>query len=107
MCKYKCFEELPVWNAAMKLTEQVFALTESKAFSYKGDLKSEISNLKTQAESISRRIRTWAGSLQNTDIKGLRHLTGKSRAVEDQKKRAEAFLEKLKSVQKKSSLASD
>ncbi|HUJ72407.1 MAG TPA: four helix bundle protein [Verrucomicrobiae bacterium] len=40
--KYKRFEDLPVWQGAMKLAEQVFALTESKAFSYKGDLRSQL-----------------------------------------------------------------
>jgi len=39
--------------------------------------------------------------LQNTEIKGHRYLTTKTQAVDDQKKRAEAFLEKLKSAQKK------
>ena len=65
------------------------------------NLKSEISDLKFQAESISRQLRAWADSLQNTDIKGHRYLTDKSRTIDDQKKRAEAFLEKLKSVQRK------
>src|ERR1039458_4675742 len=44
-----------------------------------GDLKSEISNLKSQAESISRQLRGWADSLQNADIKGQRYLTDKTR----------------------------
>jgi four helix bundle protein len=115
--KYQRFEELPAWLAGMKLTEDVFRLTEDKSFSYKGDLrsqlqraalsipnniaegfergttqelltflyiargsagevrsmlilierlsyfahlKSEISNLKSSAESISRQLREWA-----------------------------------------------
>jgi four helix bundle protein len=158
--KYSRFEDLPVWQAAMRLTEHVFVLTESKSFNYKGDLrsqlqraalsvannvaegfergttqelitflyiargsagevrsmlclcerlpafghlKSEISNLKSQAESISRQLRAWADNLQNTEIKGQRYLTGKTRTVDEQKKRAEAFLEKLKSAQRKGS----
>lgn len=55
------------------------------------DLKSEISNLKFTAESCSRQLRGWADSLQNSDIKGQRHLTDKSRRDHDQKKRAQAF----------------
>jgi len=43
------------------------------------DFKSEILNLKPLAESCSRQIRAWADSLQNSDIKGPRHLTDKSR----------------------------
>jgi four helix bundle protein len=40
--KYNRFEDLPVWQAEMKLTEQAFTLTESKAFNYKGDLRSQL-----------------------------------------------------------------
>jgi len=43
-------------------------------------LRSEISNLKSLAESCSRQIRAWADSLQNTDIKGQRHLNDATRA---------------------------
>lgn len=59
-------------------------------------LKDQISNLKTKAESISRQLRGWADSLQNTDIKGPRYLTKQSKAGYEQAKRAEAFMEKLK-----------
>ncbi len=44
------------------------------------DLKSEISNLKSIAESCSRQLGAWAASLQNSDIAGPRHLNDKSRA---------------------------
>ena len=154
--KYERFEELPVWQAGMKLTEDVFRLTEDKSFSYKGDLRSqlqratlsipnnvaegfergttqelltflciargsagevrsmlilierlpyfehlrsEVSNLKSSAESISRQLRAWADSLQNSEITGQRYLTKRTRQVDEQKKRAEAFLGKLKQVQ--------
>src|SRR6266496_3197150 len=50
-------------------------------------LKSEISNLKSLAESCSRPLSGWADSLQNSDIKGQRHLTDKSRREDEQKKR--------------------
>lgn len=43
------------------------------------NFKSEISNLKSLAESCSRQIRGWADSLQNSDIKGQRHLNEHSR----------------------------
>jgi hypothetical protein len=58
-------------------------------------LKSEISELKSLAESISRQLRAWADSLQNSPITGQRHLTGKGRQAAEQKKRADAFLQKL------------
>ena len=59
------------------------------------DLKSQISNLKSQAESCSRQIRGWAESLQNSPIKGQRHLNDATRNRDEQKKKADAFLEKL------------
>lgn len=55
-------------------------------------LKSEIANLKSLAESCSRQIRAWADSLQNSDIKGQRHLNERSRRQYDKKKDA-ALLE--------------
>lgn len=55
------------------------------------DLKSQIANLKSIAESCSRQIRAWADHLQNSDIKGQRHLTDKSRAEDERRKRARAL----------------
>jgi len=43
------------------------------------NLKSQISNLKSLAESISRQLRSWADSLQSTKIKGQRYLTEAAR----------------------------
>jgi four helix bundle protein len=156
--KYERFEDLPVWQAGMTLTERVFRLTEDKSFSYKGDLrsqlqraalsvpnniaegfergttqelltflyiargsagevrsmlllverlpyfehlKSEISDLKSLAESVSRQLRAWADSLQNSPITGQRYLTDKTKRADDQKKRQDAFLQKLKQAQQK------
>ncbi len=55
------------------------------------NLKSQISNLISAAESCSRQLRGWADALQNSDIKGQRHLTDKTRQSDEQKKRAAAF----------------
>ena len=56
-------------------------------------------DLKLIAESCSRQLRGWADSLQNSEIKGQRHLTAKSKYQDEQKKRAAAvqrdLLEKL------------
>jgi four helix bundle protein len=57
--------------------------------------KPEISNLRSIAESCSRQLRAWADFLQNTDIKGQRHLNNRTRAEADQKQRAAAFQKKL------------
>jgi hypothetical protein len=47
--------------------------------------------LKSLAESCSRQLRGWAESLQESSIKGQRHLSGKTRQQEAERKRAEAF----------------
>ncbi len=54
-------------------------------------LKSEISDLMSLAESCSRQIRKWAEYLQNSDIKGQRHLSDASRAEYDANRRATDF----------------
>ncbi len=156
--KYERFEQLPVWQAGMLLTERVFRFTEDKSFNYKGDLrsqlqraalsipnnvaegfergttqelltflyiargsagevrsmlcllerlpyfghlKSEISDLKLLAESISRQLRAWADSLQNSPITGQHYLDDNTKRHEEQEKRADAFLKKLKQARAK------
>ncbi len=150
--KYNRFEELPVWQTAIKLAERVFTLVEDRSFNQKGDLrsqlqraatsisnniaegfergttqelltflyiargsagevrsmlillerlpyfdhlKSQISDLKSLAESISRQVRAWADSLQSSDIKGQRYLSERVRQEHEQKRRATAFLAEL------------
>lgn len=62
------------------------------------NLKSQISNLISLSESCSRQLRGWADSLQNTDIKGQKHLTEQSRALYESKRRAETFLKSIDEV---------
>ena len=145
---YKRFEDLPVWNEAIRLAHGVFDLTENPKFRISfslrdqversvmsisdnvaegfergttnellaflyiargsagetrskllfmeqrprlADFKSEISNLKSRAESCSRQLRGWAESLQDSDIKGPRHLNSRVREEEAARKRTEAF----------------
>lgn len=59
------------------------------------NFKSQISNLKSMAESCSRQLRAWADHLQNSDIKGQRHLTEKSRRLTNDSKRARAFMQEI------------
>ncbi len=63
--------------------------------------KSQISHLKSLSESCSRQLRAWADSLQNSDIKGQRHLNDRVRrdlhqktAAQDWEKKAMAMLPK-------------
>jgi hypothetical protein len=58
-------------------------------------LKSEISNLKLKVEACSRQLRGWADHLQNTPIRGQRHLNERTREEFDQAQRADAFRVKL------------
>jgi four helix bundle protein len=62
------------------------------------NLRSEISDLRSKAESISRQLRAWADSLQNTEIRGTRYLTDKSRRIETQRKEREEFLKELEQI---------
>jgi four helix bundle protein len=61
-------------------------------------LKSQISDLIPLAESCSRQIRAWADGLQNSDIKGQRHLNEQSRREYDDRHRAEAFERRIDDV---------
>jgi four helix bundle protein len=62
-------------------------------------LKFEISNLKSAAEEIPRQLRAWAEFLQNTPIKGQRHLNSKTRSIDRRKKQRDEMLEELRRVQ--------
>ena len=61
-----------------------------------GDLKSEISNLKLAAEGVSRQLRGWAQSLQDSPIKGTRYLTSKNRKLDEARQQRDKFLQELK-----------
>ena len=62
----------------------------------------QVGMFKKSVESITRQIRGWAQSLQDSDIKGQRYLTDETRAAERQEKSQEAFHEKLEKLAKKS-----
>ena len=78
-------------------TRSILCLCERlPAFS---DLKSEISDLKSKAEGISRQLRAWADSLQNSDIRGQRYLNEKSRMASNAKREREEFMKEFKAAQ--------
>jgi hypothetical protein len=61
-------------------------------------LKSEISNLKSLAESAARQLRGWAESLQESPIPGQRYLTEKVRKSEKARTEREQFIRKLDQI---------
>jgi four helix bundle protein len=64
------------------------------------NLKSEISNLKSLAEGISRQLRGGADSLQQSPIKGQRYLSQKTRQIDRARRERELLLEDLRKIQK-------
>lgn len=155
---YERFEQLPVWQAAIKLGQNVYAMTKHIAFRRErslrdqieraavsvsnniaegfergttqelltflyiargsagevrsmlclldgipefSNLKSEISNLKLEAEGISRQLRAWADKLQNTEIKGQRYLDEKGRRREKSERERKAFLSEIEQFRRK------
>jgi len=61
-------------------------------------LKSQISDIKSLAESCSRQIRGWADSLQNSDIKGQRHLTDASKEIYHAQRRGDVFSRQIEEM---------
>jgi four helix bundle protein len=60
------------------------------------NFKSQISDLIPIAESCSRQIRAWADSLQNSDIKGQRHLNEQSRNAYNTERRSLDFQQRMR-----------
>lgn len=64
------------------------------------DLRSQISHLKSLAESCSRQLRAWAGHLQDSPIEGPRRLNQKTRAQYDHRIEREAAEAKFMEMQR-------
>ena len=83
----------------LRLLDDADAESEISSFQFEisnfkseiSNLKSEVSNLISLAESCSRQIRAWADSLQNSDIKGQRHLNERTRREYESNARAVTF----------------
>jgi four helix bundle protein len=63
-----------------------------------GDLRSEISDLKSLSENISRQLHGWAQKLKDSGIKGPRYLTSKVRQDVRDRKERDAFLVQLRGM---------
>jgi 2-succinyl-5-enolpyruvyl-6-hydroxy-3-cyclohexene-1-carboxylate synthase len=55
--------------------------------------------LTSLAVSISRQLEAWANSLQNSQIKGQRYATQKTRQASEANRQREEFLEELRRMQ--------
>ena len=55
-------------------------------------LAADIGRFKSEFENISRQLRGWAASLQETEIKGQRHLNEASKASYDRKQKQSEFM---------------
>jgi four helix bundle protein len=58
------------------------------------DLSDELEQFRSDSESVSRQLRGWANSLQNSDIKGQRHLNDASREQYERQQRQMNLLER-------------
>jgi four helix bundle protein len=70
-----------------------------------GDLESEIADLKRRAEKISRQLRAWCNSLQNSDIRGQRYLTNKTRSKTREAQERDEFLKELQEIRSRKPIA--
>ena len=63
-----------------------------------GALKFEISNLKLSSEGVSRQLRAWADFLQNSEVRGQRYLTNKTKGKSKEAREREEFLKELDQI---------
>lgn len=70
-----------------------------------GNLNSEILNLKSSVESVSRQLGAWIRSLQDSELKGQRYVTDKTRRADKARQEREDFLKKLEQIRRGGSVA--
>jgi four helix bundle protein len=64
------------------------------------DLESGILNLKSSVESISRQLGAWIRTLRDSEMKGQRFVTQKTRRADQARQEREEFLKKLEQIRK-------
>jgi hypothetical protein len=65
------------------------------------NLESEMRNLRERTDSISKQLGAWARTLQDSDLKGRRYVTEKTRQAAEKARGREEFLKYLEEVRKK------
>jgi len=68
-------------------------------------LESEILNLKSSVESISKQLGAWIRSLRDSGLKGQRYVTEKTRRADKARQEREEFLKKLELIRSGGSVA--
>lgn len=61
-------------------------------------LKGELQELKPRAESISRQLRGWCQALQNSEMRGARHVNDSVRRRAKEEREREDFLRELEQI---------
>lgn len=61
-------------------------------------LESDILNLKSKAESVSRQLGAWIGSIKDSDLKGQRYVSEKTRQSDKSAKDRAEFLKELDQI---------
>jgi len=69
------------------------------------NLESEILNLKSRAESISKQLGAWIQSIQNSGLKGQRYVTDKTRQASSAAEKRKEFLEELQRIRESGGVA--
>jgi len=64
-------------------------------------LVNEIKTLKRKAESCSRQLKAWAQSLQDSELKGERHVNVKTKRADQAVREREEFLKELAQIREK------
>jgi four helix bundle protein len=69
------------------------------------ELRTDLASLKTKAESCSRQLKAWSKSLQDSDMKGERHVNEKTRRAAQAAREREEFLKELAEIRAKTAAA--
>ena len=67
------------------------------------ELKADFPGIKSKAESCSRQLKAWTKSLQDSDLKGERHVNQKARRAEQAVRERDEFLKELAEIRARGS----
>ena len=65
------------------------------------ELKKEIRDVKSKAESCSKQLKAWAESIQNSEYQGERHVTERLKRSDQAARDREEFLQELMAIKNK------